>query len=110
MLDHIIPAAAGGQTVWENLCVACHSCNEFKGAQMEAHDPQTGQRVPLFHPRQQLWIEHFRWSEDSSAIIGLTPAGRATVAALNMNHPTIVEARHRWARVGWHPPQDDGSI
>lgn len=110
VLDHIIPEAAGGQTVWENLCVACHSCNEFKGAQIKAHDSQTGQRVPLFHPRQQLWSEHFRWSEDSSTIIGLTPAGRATVAALNMNHPTIVEARRRWARVGWHPPQDDVSI
>jgi hypothetical protein len=33
--------------------------------------------------------------------------GRATVAALNMNHPLIVEARYRWVQVGWHPPQDD---
>ena len=109
MLDHIIPAAAGGQTIWENLCLACHSCNEFKGAQAEAEDPQTGQRVQLFHPHWQLWREHFRWSEDGADIIGLTPVGRATVAALNMNHPGIVEARRRWARVGWHPPRDDVS-
>jgi hypothetical protein len=107
VIDHIIPEAAGGQTAWENLCVACHSCNEFKGAQVDAQDSLTGERVPLFHPQRQLWHEHFCWSEDSSNILGLTPTGRATVAALNMNHSAIVEARRRWARVGWHPPQDD---
>ena len=107
MIDHIIPEAAGGQTARENLCLACHSCNEFKGAQVEVHDPLTGGRVLLFHPRRQQWREHFCWSEDGSEIIGLTPVGRATVAALNMNHFAIVEARRRWARVGWHPPQED---
>ncbi len=30
VIDHIIPEAAGGPTVQENLCLACHSCNEFK--------------------------------------------------------------------------------
>ena len=107
VVDHIIPQAAGGETVWENLCLACHSCNEFKGAQVEAQDPLTGESVPLFHPRRQQWRQHFHWSEDGSEIIGLTPVGQATVAALNMNHPDIVEARRRWARVGWHPPQED---
>jgi hypothetical protein len=103
VIDHILPEAAGGQTVWENLCVACHSCNEFKGAQ----DPLTGERVPLFHPCQQRWREHFCWSEDGSTLIGLTPTGRATVVALHMNHSLIVEARRRWARVGWHPLRND---
>ena len=107
VIDHIIPEVAGGRTVQENLCVACHSCNEFKGAQLEARDPLTGEHVPLFHPRQQRWREHFCWSEDGSEIIGLTPVGRATVAALNMNHLAIIEARRRWAQVGWHPPQED---
>ena len=107
VLDHIIPEAAGGQTVWENLCVACHACNEFKGAQVEAEDPHTGQRVRLFHPHRQVWSEHFCWSEDGSKIMGLTLEGRVTVAALNLNHPYIVEARHRWVRVGWHPPRDE---
>jgi HNH endonuclease len=107
VIDHIIPEAAGGQAVWENLCVACHSCNEFKGAQVEAQDPLTDERVPLFHARRQQWREHFCWSEDGSTLIGLTPTGRATVVALHMNHPLIVEARRRWARVGWHSPRDD---
>lgn len=68
VIDHIIPEAAGGQTAWENLCLACHSCNEFKGAQVKAQDPLMGERVPLFHPRRQQWREHFllerRWQRD----------------------------------------------
>ena len=107
VIDHIVPEAAGGQTVLENLCLACHACNEFKGAQIEIQDTLTGERVPLFHPRQQRWRKHFCWSQDGSKIIGLTSIGRATVVALNMNHADIVEARRRWTRVGWHPPQKD---
>lgn len=106
VIDHIQPQASGAETVWENLCVACHSCNEFKSAQVRAVDPRRGKRVRLFHPRRQQWRDHFRWSEDGSEIIGVSSAGRATVAALKMNHPFIVEARRRWALVGWHPPTE----
>lgn len=107
VIDHIIPVSAGGPTIRENLCLACHSCNEFKGAQLDAWDTQTGEYVRLYHPRRQIWRDHFHWSDDSCRVIGLTPIGRATVVALNMNHETIVEARRRWVRVGWHPPEED---
>lgn len=107
VIDHIIPESTGGQTAWENLCLACHSCNEFKGAKVESEDPFTGETVPLFHPRTQRWNEHFCWGEDGSKVIGRTPVGRATVAALNMNNLEIVESRRRWALVGWHPPMGD---
>ena len=50
-LEHIIPQAAGGPTTEENLWLACRRCNEFKGAQTCARDPQTGERVALFNPR-----------------------------------------------------------
>ena len=104
VIDHIIPESAGGETLRENLCSACHSCNEFKGAQVLGIDPITGQSTPLFHPRQQRWHNHFRWSEDGTQIVGISPMGRATVIALNMNHLEIVEARRRWTQIGWHPP------
>ncbi|MEW5987092.1 MAG: HNH endonuclease [Chloroflexota bacterium] len=107
VIDHIIPEIAGGQTEWANVCLACHSCNEFKGTQVKATDFKTGRQVPLFHPRQQSWREHFRWSADGCEIVGLTPTGRATIVALNMNNFEIVEARRRWVAVGWHPPLED---
>ena len=107
VLDHIVPRAVGGATEFENLCLCCHACNEFQGAQVESPDPVTGQVVPLFHPRRQRWNDHFRWSVDGTKIVGITPVGRATERALNMNHPLIVEARRRWVAVGWHPAAED---
>jgi 5-methylcytosine-specific restriction endonuclease McrA len=29
-MDHIIPKSAGGKTIWENICLACVSCNTCK--------------------------------------------------------------------------------
>ena len=106
-IDHIIPVAAGGPTEENNLWLACRACNEFKGIQTQAPDPQTGEMVALFNPRTQNWREHFAWSPDGTLIIGLTACGRATVVALELNHDLIVEARRQWVRVGWHPPPDE---
>ena len=105
-VDHIIPSAAGGTTTEDNLWLACRHCNEFKGVQTKARDPQTGEVVNLFNPRKQIWHEHFVWSENGTEIIGKTPCGRATVSALNMNNPKIVVARRMWVSAGWWPPLD----
>ncbi len=34
--EHIIPLSAGGETVFENLCLACPSCNRYKGTRQTA--------------------------------------------------------------------------
>jgi hypothetical protein len=104
-IDHIIPVAAGGPTTRENLWLACRPCNEFKSDQTHAKDPETGKAAPLFNPRTQDWHTHFAWNDDKTHIVGLTPIGRATVAALQLNRSLLVKARRRWVRVGWHPPQ-----
>lgn len=103
-IDHIIPSSAGGSDTEENLCLACRRCNEFKGSQIHARDPEIGQTVRLFNPRQQEWDEHFQWSRDGTEIIGKTACGRATTIALKMNNPEIVVARRLWVSVGWWPP------
>jgi hypothetical protein len=104
--DHIQPRSKGGKTEFENLCQACRPYNEFKGNITEAIDPVSGEMVPLFNPRTQLWVEHFEWNFDGTRIIGLTHIGRATVVALQMNNPTIMTARRRWVIAGWHPPEN----
>ena len=89
-VDHILPQVRGGATTFENVCLACRPCNEFKSAVTQAIDPLTGELVPLFHPRQQCWTDHFAWSEDGSRVEGKTAVGRATVLALQMNRTMIV--------------------
>jgi hypothetical protein len=105
-VDHIIPVAAGGPTVRDNLWLACRPCNEFKHTRTHAEDPHTGKQAPLFDPRHQNWRDHFAWNADKSEVIGLTPTGRATVAALQLNRPMLVRARKRWTMGGWQPPTD----
>lgn len=104
-LDHIIPRALDGPTVLKNLCLACPVCNNAKRAQLLGREPKTQRRLRLFNPRLQLWNEHFRWSDDFGLVLGQTPTGRATVAALKMNQPRIVRIRLIWASLGLHPPE-----
>ncbi|MFB2878253.1 HNH endonuclease [Floridanema aerugineum] len=102
--DHIQPISKGGETSFENVCLACRSCNEFKSDATVAVDPVTGENAPLFNPRTQNWSEHFSWSSDTTKFEGLTSIGRATIVRLRMNNSVIVAARRRWAISGWHPP------
>ncbi len=102
--DHIIPQSKGGKTTFENLCLACRTCNEFKSDATDSVDLLTGESVSLFNPRRQKWSDHFEWSEDGTKILGITSTGIATVTSLRMNHAAIVVARTRWVFIGWHPP------
>ena len=104
--DHIIPESLGGLTEEANLWLACSLCNDHKGDRIAALDPESGEVVRLFDPRRQVWPEHFAWTAEGDRINGLTPIGRATVAALNLNRPSLVKARQAWVSVGWHPPGD----
>lgn len=101
-LDHIIPQTAGGETVIGNVALACVSCSLRKAARQMAIDPLSSQEVPLYHPRRDAWSEHFQW--DGVFVRGVTPTGRATVAALHMNRALIIAIRHEEAARGRHPP------
>jgi len=105
-IDHIIPESLGGRTEEENLCLACPTCNGRKSNRVAAIDEITGETILLFDPNRQPWHEHFGWNESRDEIIGLTPTGRATVTALDLNRPVLVYARCLWVRWGRHPPED----
>lgn len=105
-IDHLVPESLGGLTVLDNLWLACSPCNDHKSNRLLLVDPISGDRVPIFNPRQHSWREHFAWSLDSTRIDGLTPVGRATVAALRLNRPSLVLARGLWVAAGWHPPAE----
>ena len=106
-IEHLVPRAKGGTTEEANLWLSCPLCNNYKGDRTTAIDPETGEIHPLFNPRTQSWPEHFRWSEDGLRIMGLTPTGRATVAALHLaDDPDALTVRSYWILAGWHPPRD----
>ena len=102
-VDHILPRVQGGTDDLTNLALACRSCNERKQDATHAPDPATEEIVPLFHPRQHHWEDHFVWSNDFRWMIGLTAAGRATIARLQTNHNGVVRQREILHQLGLHP-------
>ena len=95
-VDHIVAKQHLDQVVDEPqfLCLACNRCNAYKGTNLSSIDPLGGQIVPLFHPREDRWQDHFLLRDGN--IEGLTPIGRATVRLLNMNALQRVELREQW--------------
>jgi hypothetical protein len=39
-------------------------------------------------------------------IIGITPTGRSTVVALDLNNVISLMVRRNWVKADWHPPKD----
>lgn len=102
-IEHIVPRHHGGTTELSNLAFACFGCNSHKYIKTRAVDPQTNKESPLFHPRQQVWRDHFAWNQDYTLMIGLTDVGRATIALLQMNRPELVNLRRVLHLVNEHP-------
>ncbi len=101
-IEHVIPQCKGGRTDLQNLVLACPGCNLHKASRTTAIDPATGQNVRLFRPILQSWSEHFLFN--GYQVKGLTAVGRATVEALNLNHPRRLRIREVEEAFGLHPP------
>lgn len=89
-VDHIISEKHGGTTAEDNLAQACTTCNANKGSDIATLDSQ-GQLTRLFHPRKDLWNDHFQFSGER--IIGLTAIGEATAKILGFNDARRLEER-----------------
>ena len=90
-VEHIIAQQHGGDDALDNTCWSCSRCNLYKGTNLATIDLDTGQQVNLFHPRKDVWYEHFAFEE--AIVTGLTPVGRGTIRLLNMNDSRRVEFR-----------------
>ena len=101
-VEHAVPSSRGGSDGLENLAWSCPSCNLHKSDRTEALDPVSGSTVPLFNPRTDRWADHFRW--DGYTVVGITVLGRATVAALALNHPRRLLIRHAEELFSLFPP------
>lgn len=90
-MEHIIPRQHGGATLEWNLALSCPHCNLHKGPNLTGMDPDTGEVTRLFHPRSDVWSEHFRLG--NGQVTGLTAIGRTTVWLLKMNENEQVALR-----------------
>jgi len=102
-IEHILPRSLGGLSEFQNLCLACPSCNRHKSNRVVGITDE-GLESRLFHPQLDHWFDHFDWSVDGTIIVGLSDTGTATINLLRMNRPQLVEVRSLWIIVGKHPP------
>jgi hypothetical protein len=102
-VEHITPSSVGGADSDENLALACPSCNLGKSNRVVAPDPESGRDAPLFNPRLDHWGDHFEWGSERR-IMGRTSTGRATIAALNLNHPRRLLIRAAEEQFDLFPP------
>lgn len=101
-VDHIIARKHHGETSESNLALSYFYCNSYKGPNIAGVDPTTSKTTPLFHPRRQPWVEHFRW--DGAKLLGLTSEGRTTVDVLNINLADAIQVRSALILESVFPP------
>jgi len=106
-VDHIIARQHRGATVSDNLALACLECNLRKGPNIASIDPDSGQIVPLFHPRRDAWNDHFAWR--GAVLVGISAIGRATAALLDVNRSPRVVVRQSLLEEREFPPPSDRS-
>ena len=90
-IEHVVARQHGGSDNVDNLALSCHRCNLHKGPNLSGVDPLTSRVETLFHPRCDLWHEHFAFQ--GIYIAGLTACGRATVEVLVLNDARRLELR-----------------
>jgi hypothetical protein len=103
-VEHIIPLTKAGVDDESNWALACRSCNLNKSNRVDYIDPQTQQRIRLFHPRRDNWADHFVVEQIAPFnLSGRTPIANATIALLKMNSPLQLAARSQWVELRLFP-------
>ena len=91
-IDHVIARKHAGETTLVNLALSCFHCNVHKQTDITGVDPDTRVITPLFNPRTDRWVDHFRLISDGR-IIATSAVGRVTLYVLKMNEPESVTLR-----------------
>ena len=99
-VDHIISEKHGGLTTADNLALACSVCNLRKGSDI-ASFTNTGILTRLYHPRTDIWSQHFVLVD--AVIEPLTSIGEVTASLLQFNISERVLERQELIEISRYP-------
>ena len=103
-IDHIVSEKHGGLTAAANLALACFMCNRNKGSDVATIDPATGEFVGFFHPRTDVWDDHFAFDPaDAVTFTAHTAVGAATIRIFGINDSDRVFERGILRNAGRYP-------
>lgn len=83
-IDHIVGIKHSGETILENLALACQPCNRNKGSDLGSNSVATNILTRFYNPRIDIWTEHFQVNEDAE-ILPLTEIGEVTIRIFKFN-------------------------
>jgi hypothetical protein len=98
-IDHIISLKHRGETVSENLALACQPCNRNKGSDLGSISETSNNLVRFYNPRIDVWSEHFRVNENTE-IESLTEIGDVTVFIFGFNETERIDERRGLIELG----------
>jgi hypothetical protein len=98
-IEHIISHQHGGQNHISNLAYACSWCNWKKGPNIATILNDKGILLPLFHPRNDAWLDHFMITD--GIITGKTDIATGTIRLLDMNTPELIMERVELTAAGY---------
>ena len=99
--DHIISRKHEGPTTLDNLAWSCACCNRNKGTDIATLLGEPPRLVRLFHPRTNLWREHFQLQ--AARIENVSEIGAATSKLLKLNEDVRIKERHSLEQIGRFP-------
>lgn len=100
-IEHIRSRKHGGRTTLSNLALACLDCNIAKGTDLGSVSRASGLLTPFYHPRRDVWTEHFRLQ--GQRIMPLTETGEVTSRILGFNTRPRLLKRQAIAMAGRYP-------
>ena len=97
-IEHIISLKHGGETITDNLALACPICNLNKGTDIATMIQSGKDLIRFYNPRADKWADHFLLGRDGF-IQAKTSIGEATIKILKLNHPdSIIERKEMLGR------------
>lgn len=98
-IDHIISIKHRGETVSENLALACQPCNRNKGSDLGSISEVSNELVRFFNPRTDFWSEHFRVNSNAEIEV-LTEIGEVTAFIFGFNESERISERKGLIELG----------
>jgi hypothetical protein len=77
--------------------------NLHKSDRLEVPATEGAGLIAIFDPRRDAWSNHFEW--DEYRLAGKTEKGRATIAALHLNHERRIKIRQAEKMFALFPPE-----
>ena len=97
-LEHIEAQQHVADDSIDNLALACPDCNRHKGPNLVTLNSVTREIVRLFHPRRDVWEEHFTYS--GAVLIARSSVGEATIRLLQINTVDRIDMRSELISAG----------